>query len=461
MTPSHPLSAPKPQPYWSTLKANATFVVVFVLSAVLTALALSYVYSEKFESYITISYRTQEVTRFKSQQSEAVGSPAPVVPFKVIAQTLQEVLKSNAVLGDVVDTLRLDVNTTTYEGPWYVVLFRQTKDDLRAWAQKAWMLVKYGRLIDEDPRQQAIQDLRENIAVINRDSYIFGVVVRDRFPDRAAKIADHLGQVLAAWLLDFDRQPGRSRVDQLQALIAEKRAVMDRLRGEIESALNDNQVASVPLETERLTVNLSTLQLEAQRLDSDIARAQKRQSTVESKLAVKQQILGAKAASEPVATAEVPAERIQPDDFRKLASQQLFEGVDLTSLVAKREALQQSIDAINLRLRKLPSVQTRLDALKLELASVERRYTLLNDGYQEAAVRATQPVSEVKVLHAAVVPTGPVTPIKIYHVLLAGSLGLVFAIGLVYLLAFLDIHLLFGPPAAEEAPATHRARADV
>ena len=469
MIPSDPTPARSPQPDWNTLTSNATFVVVFVLSAILTALALSYVYSEKFESYTTISYRTQEVTRFKPQQSEAVGSPAPLVPFKVIAQTLQEVLKSDAVLADVVAKLQLDVNRTTYEGAWYVVLYWKAKDNLREFAHKTWMLLKYGRYIEEDPTQQAIQDLRQNIGVINRDSYIFLIAVRDRYPDRAAQIADHLGLVLADWLLEFDRHPGRSRLDQLQSLIAEKSAAMGKLRKDIEGVLNENKVASAPLETERLVVNLSTLQLEAQRLDSDIARAQQRQASVESKLAIKQQILGSRlplqlaalapgaaasaADTSPTGAPEAPIERIQPEDFRKLASQQLFEGVELTSLVAKRRALQQSIDTITARLHRLPAIQTRLDALKLELASVERHYALLSDSYQEASVRATQPVSEVKVLHPAVVPMGPVTPIKVYHVLLAGGLGLLFAIGLVYLLAFLDVNILFSPRRVEDVVA--------
>jgi len=460
---------------WEPLVRERGFIVAFVLSAVLTALALTYVYSEKYESYTSISYRVQEVTRFKAQQNEAVGSPAPQAPFKVIGQTLFEVVRSDAVLGDVVAALHLDEKPpTVYEGPWYKVWYEKTKDQVKEIGRDAWMLMKYGRFIEGDPTQQAIQDLRENIKVTNRDSYIFLLQVRDPYPDRAAKIADHLGKVLADWLLEFDRQPGRSRADQLGALLEEKRAAMDKLRKEIESLLNDNRVASVPLETERLTVNLSSLQLEASRLDSDIARAKARQSSVEGKLAIKQQILGAGAppagaaagaAQTPPALPAAPVEYVQPDDFRKLASQQVFEGVDLTSLVAKREALQASINAISARLGKLPAIQTRLDTLKLALTSIERDYSLLNDSYQEAAVRATSPVSEVRVLYPAVVPTGPVAPIKVYHVLLAGGLGLLFAVGLVYLLSYLGIGILFSPPpraqsgppapaAAGEAPAS-------
>jgi len=241
-------------------------------------------------------------------------------------------------------------------------------------------------------------------------------------------------------------------------LIEKKKAEMNRVRREIETLLETNHVASVQLETERLTVNKATLQLEATRLDADIARARARQTSLESKLALKQRILSGTAATGTTVAAAGPAnppltvgpvEHIQPDDFRKLSSEQLFEGVDLASLIAKREALQSSLDSVNDRLLRLPEVQTRLDALRVALTSVERDYSLLNDSYQEAAVRATSPVSEVRVMHPAVVPTGPVAPIKVYHVLLAGALALLLAVGLVYLLSFLGISIFFAPPAKD------------
>jgi uncharacterized protein involved in exopolysaccharide biosynthesis len=427
--------------WYGPLRRQRLFIAIFVLSAVATALLLTYVYSEKYEAYTAISYRVQEVTRFKAQQNEALGSPAPQAPFKVIGSTLQEVLKSDAVLEDVVKALRLDVREPRdYSGPWYREWYQRTKDWLREYSGKAWQLLKYGRIVEDDPVAVALAELRNNIKVTNRDSYIFHLYVRDRYPERAARIANYLAEVVTRWLLEFDRQPGRSRAEQLGSLLAGKRVEMEQRRADIEALLNLNQVASVQLETERLTENQTSLQLELSRLSSEIARAQARQASVQNKLAVKQRILG----PDPGAPAE-PVEFIPPEDFKKLASQRVFEDVELKSLLAKREALQQSMDAVSTRLRKLPAVQAKLESLKVSLASSEREYTLLRDGYSEAAVRATSAVSEVRVLNPAAIPTSPVAPIKIYHVGLAGALSLLLAIGLVYLLDFLGIEWLFSP----------------
>ncbi|MBK7424470.1 MAG: hypothetical protein IPJ48_16085 [Propionivibrio sp.] len=427
-----------PREYLKLLAQQRGFIIVFVMSAAIISLALTYIATEKYESYTAITYRTQEVTRFKAYQTEAMGSPAPQAPFKVISQTLQEVLKSDAILRNVVTELGLDQKPKMqYDGPWYQVWYKKTRDWAKEYSGYAWTLLKYGRIVEDNPTAAAINELRNNFTIVNRDSYIFHLRVRDREPERAARIADHMGKVLAALLLDLDREPNSARIEQLRALLEEKHEMMKQRRKEMESLLADNRSASIQLEVERLTENRSTLQLDESRLASEIARAQTRLSSIESKLSVKQRIL------EMSPTPTDPVEYIQPEDFKKLASQRVFDDMDLKSLVSKRHSLQTSIDALTVRLGNLPKIQNRLDTLKVELASIERDYTLLNDSYQEAVLRASSAVSEVRVLHPAVVPTFPVAPNKIYYVLLASGLGVLFATGLLYLLAYLNIRILF------------------
>jgi uncharacterized protein involved in exopolysaccharide biosynthesis len=444
-----------PPPTWQrVLSDQRWFIIVFIVTALITSLALTYVFAEKYESSTAISYRVQEVTRFRAQQNEAMGSPAPQAPFKVIGTTLQEVLVSDAVLRDVVLALRLDQKPAQVRtGPWYKVWYETTKDWLREYGGYAWQLLKYGRLIDDEPVASAIAELRSNVKVTNRDSYIFNLAVRDRYPDRAARIVDHMSGVLANWLLEFDRQPGRYRADQLRVLLDQKGTELARRRKEVETLLTDNRVSSVQQDGDRLTEHLFSLQLEVSRLTSDIARSKTRLGTIDTKLLVKQRMLGASssgAGTAPAAPGET-FENIPPDDFKRLASERVFNDLEVKSLIAKRDALQGTADELSARLRKLPAVQNRYDTLKMELAALEREFTQINDGYQEAAVRATSPVSEVRVLHPALVPTNPVAPIKIYHVLLAVALGLPLAIGFVFLFDFLGFTRLLAPARSAAA----------
>jgi uncharacterized protein involved in exopolysaccharide biosynthesis len=425
--------------YLSLLWHQRWFIIVFVGSAIITSLVLTYVYSEKYEAYADISYRAQEIAQFnRAQQTSSLGSPTPQAPFKVISQTLQEVLKSDAILIGTVKALRLDQKTADYEGPWYVVWYREAKDAIKEYGGYAWQLLKYGRIVEEDPVASAVEELRQNIKVRNRDSYVFQLQVRDKDPARAAQITDHLAQVLASWLLEFDRQPGRDRIDQLDAIMADKELRMQQVRSEIQELLSKNRLASVSAESETLTEEISQLNLDRSRLDGDIERHRSRLALINTKLAEK-----GRAVKSMETELGGRTEYIQPDDFRKLSSERVFEEVELKSLTAKRDSLSQAIAGATARLTHLPAVDSRLGALRLELGSLEREYAMVGEAHQEAKVTATSGVGEVRVLHAAAVPIAPVTPIKFYHVALAGGLGLLCAAGLTYLLAFLNIRVLF------------------
>lgn len=445
--------------WWRVLSEQRGFVIVFVLSAMLTALGLTYVLSDKYEASADISYRVQEVTRFKAQQNEAMGSPAPQAPFKVISSTLQEVLRSDAILRDVVLAMKLHVKDPVVRGgPWYRQWYVAAKEWAKEYGTSAWSLLKYGRIVEDDPVDAAVEELRANIQVVNRDSYVFRLVVRDRVPERAARVVDHLSGVLAGWLLESDRRPGRDRSEQLRVLLDQKGAELSRRRRDIEALLSDNRITSVQEDSTQLTQQMFSLQSEVLRLNSEISRARARLGVVDSKLESKRRVLaqlGQAAASAPPSPGTTAGETIAPEDFRKLASEQVFQDLELKSMVAKRDALQKSVDDIADRLRRLPGVQRRFDTLKMELDAIEREFTLINDGYQEAWVRATTPVSEVRVLHPARVPSRPASPIKVYHVLLAAGLGLPLSIGLVYLLDFLGLTARRTMPwADQELPMT-------
>jgi len=82
-------------------------ILTFCLSASLTSLVLTYVFSEKYEAYTTILYRPQEAVSFRPKVQEALGFPPPLVPLETIGNTVEQVAKSDASLAEIVRTLRL------------------------------------------------------------------------------------------------------------------------------------------------------------------------------------------------------------------------------------------------------------------------------------------------------------------------------------------------------------------
>lgn len=423
------------------LGREKAFILVFCVSAMLTALALTYVASDKYETYTTIFYRPQEVSTIKLTETQSFGAPMPVPPFNVITSTLKDLLRSDAVLQPIVLELGLHEQLEPEPGPWYVELYRTAKGLAMDYSGKAWMIMKYGRVIEEDPMQGAVQKLRSNVMLFSKESFAFALVVRDKFPRRAALTVDALALRLVEMLREQERTPGQERIEQLGELIAAKQEAIDRLTSDLEEVLVSNDLASVSAETKYTLERWSELTLESIDLRGKIQEKQIELERISEKIALKEYSVGARSPGSD--------DYLQPDDYRKMASSSTFIEVELSGLEGRLALLLGDLAVLRNRLQTLPAIQGRFDQLTIELEGAKRDMVLLGDAYQEAKIRATGRLSSAKVLHAAPIPERPVAPIKIYHLGLAGLLSLAVAIGLVYVFAFFDVRLLFAHPDAD------------
>jgi hypothetical protein len=174
------------------------------------------------------------------------------------------------------------------------------------------------------------------------------------------------------------------------------------LREEWQTLLAQNDLVNVSEETKQGVEQLSGLQVERIKVESDIKAGQRRLDEIDRRLELKGKATGGGARG-----------FIQPEDFKKLASEKLFAEIEQQGLIERRKTLDTSIAALEKRLRELPNVQVRLDQLNTQISSLDRGYTLLSDRYNEAQMSATEEHAEAKVLHAARVPEEPGLPIKV------------------------------------------------
>lgn len=416
------------------------FIIVFCISAILFSLLLTYVFSEKYKTATTILYRPQEVMRLRAQETKAFGAPLPAAPFKSINQNLQELVMSEAILRPVVEQLRLDQKTDPeYTGAWYKQLFEKTKDLVKEYRSKLMMLLKYGRIIDEDPTVAAIKGLRENVALVNKNSYVFHLIVTDKDPARGATIADSIAQELVGWLRKDQKRPAELKQKKIKMLLNAKSDEMKDYQLQIEEILTKNNMASISIETERTMERLSDLELSRIKLESEIRHTKAKLSTVDDYKKQKGRIR--QTSKDP----SIRSSPIQPEDYKRLSSEKLFTEIELSAMEPKLDSLKASVRKLEDKLRELPNIQRKLDKLKILLETAKHDYVQLSDAFQEATVQATSDQSEVFIIQKALVPSIPTSPVKIYHVSLSAVLSLLVSTGLVYLLSYANIRFLFAP----------------
>ncbi len=412
--------------YSEVLTRQKNFVLVFCLSAVLASLAFTYLFSEKYQAGITIYYRPLESSLMRMKDTSAFGAPAPAPPFKVIVQTLRDIIRSEAILRPVVESLRLDGKPEITYSSWYERWYHSVKDFVTEYSMKLWMILKYGRIIEGNPVSEAVAKLRKNMYIhATKDSYVYVITVKDNFPKRAADIIDSVGLGLVKWLSEQDQNPAEQRLNRLRVQLIEKENKISLFRDEKENLLKRNDVVSISEETSRGVKSLYDIEQSYIKLNAQMEEKQKKISGLD--LEIKKKSYG------------YP----NPDDLRRMESEKLFDEIELEGLTAKLESLRASLDNLKSRLRQMLPIQKKVEELNMKINAESREYIYLKDLYLESLAQATTTDSEVKIMHLAEIPTEPVQPIKIYHIGLTAILSLFFSTGLVYVLAFFNIRLFF------------------
>jgi uncharacterized protein involved in exopolysaccharide biosynthesis len=470
------------------LARYGALVAVFVGSATVTALALTYVFSERYVAFTTVLYRPQDLPRFQAKEEESMGFHTPQVPFESIGHTLNEIVRSEAVLRPVIVELNLTEPVPRPPATWYKTWYWDTKDWVRNRLGDAWTVLRYGRLIDRDPYSEVLVGLVKNVAVEEtRKAYSFRLSVTDKYPERAVAIAN----AVAEHLRDFLRQQTTGNAGQARQEIAQrltvKRTEIETLRKSLQEFKNRNRVTSLSEETSLKLGTISQFEKDLESTQNEIqstrARLQelhgqlqklenfvdydsttsdnpvfqelrlemtrlevRRASLLEKYTSEHQEVratdaelasLRQKLADEAAKVVSSQSRRLN-EVQRSVESETLEAEATLTGLEARRRALSSVVQDLRRELGNLPSHEKLLADLTMNLEVAEHALRLLNDAYEEASIQEIRQMSEVQILHEALLPTQPARPIKVYHVVAAFLLSLVLAAGGAFLLDYFD-----------------------
>lgn len=476
------------RPHLAIVLRQKYLILTFCVSAALTSLALTYVFSEKYVAYSTILYQPNEAVTFRPKDREALGFPTPLVSLESIGNTLDEFAKSDGAIERVVRALRLDVKRPRPESSWFMTTFHSVKDTVKEYGGKTWQLMRYGRVLEKDPFGQAMADLRKNLTIRRTaKAYTFRLEVVDNDPAMAAVIVDRAAEVLSKFLEDERLRLARETREGLATRLGQNEGEIAALRNQLENFKKDTKVSSLSEELSLKLKTVASFQEEYSRARNDLeALQQKREEqqqqldqqeqsvkydststqnpvveemqlelakleversgllgkfteqhqevkTLDARMAQVRRKLGTEAAK------VVSSESVRTNDiYQKLLSDRLATDAEIEAVTARIRAYDSSIGQETGLARALTSNEQRLGNLSLQLAGAERSYVLISEAYEEARIAESRAASEVSILHKAFVPRAPARPIKILHVGVSAGLSLVLAIGLAFLFNFFD-----------------------
>jgi len=91
-------------------------------------------------------------------------------------------------------------------------------DDVQEYAKDAWAVVKYGRLLKDDPFTKAVKDVIKGLTLKSyEDTYVFEIKYSGDDPQTAASVANTTARLFIAFLEDMRSSEAKAAVDRLKS----------------------------------------------------------------------------------------------------------------------------------------------------------------------------------------------------------------------------------------------------
>jgi uncharacterized protein involved in exopolysaccharide biosynthesis len=279
-------------------------------------------------------------------------------------------------------------------------LFDIIKDNVKIWIKSTIRTLrnylKYGRDIAVSPFDLAVEEVEEKLAVSARkDTYAFDITYRSSDPKQAAAVANMAADIfLEERSAAYRSEAARAR-EFIEMQLEESRKALEHARAAVLAYRNSGETFNVTSEYKEKLKNVSDL-------EDTLAKA-------EGKLA------GLKS------TPLTPKSN-----------------ADLVEQKATIDELKEQILSLRRQLAAYPKKETQLNALTLDERLAEQSYEFFLKQYEEARVRESAQVTEIRIASRAVPGTYPIKPLKYMYAGLSFATALIMAIGCVLFFESLD-----------------------
>ncbi len=413
---------------WRILAANGRLLIGLPLIAAVAGLALTYVLPELYESTALVLVRPFEAIKFNtsgSPKKEVLDFPVTLsAPVDAPSKTYKEVINSPAMAGKIVTALHLDVRKPER----YDSVFEEIKDKAKDWVRSTIRSVRnyfeYGRDIPASPYELAVEAVEKNLVVTaTKDTYAFAIAYRSTDPKEAAAVANVAAEIFLEQSAEAYRSEEARASEFLGKQVDESRKALEQARAAVFAYKSSGGTFDLGSEYDQKLKSVADL-------ESSLAKA-------EAKLAGRR-FLAART-------------RLKDDP-----------------VVIEEEAeiaeLKQQISALRVQLPAYPKKETQMNALTLAERLAKQNYELFSKQYEEARVKESATVSEIRIVSRAVPSLYPVKPIKYIYAGISFATALVLAIGWALFADALeprirtarDVEEKFGVPVLGAIPAPKR-----
>ena len=382
-------------PIFEVLRRRVSMIITVCVIATVAGYAFSFLLSERYAASALVLVRPQQPIKISSDKAAKENLDFPMgssTSVETPGKTYIEIIKSTELIGKVVRNLGLDQKKEAESGrisqllPPYVKValadLMQSFKDLTA-------ILKYGRLIEDDPFTKAVKGVGDGLSLKSReDTYLFEIAYKATDPQGAADVANTTAKIFIDFMEGIRSSEAQYARDQLLAQLEQSRRQVDSARQRLQSYKEAHSVFIYDSEyTAKLKV-IGDLEVELAKAEAALAGSQNTLLTV--------------------------------------------------GLAARRTRLIRSLHEQEAELAPLPRLEHELKQLELEVQNALTAYQVIEKEFQEAELKNSYQTPEIRLVSQAVPSQLPSSPGRFTIALASLLAGLVVAVGLAFFLEYLD-----------------------
>ncbi|MGA2411324.1 MAG: Wzz/FepE/Etk N-terminal domain-containing protein, partial [Candidatus Binataceae bacterium] len=199
---------------FSVLRRHVFLIVALCIVTTLAGYGLSFVsflIPEKYDASAIVLVRPQEPIRLEPNNNtnkEFLDFPvSQTTVVETASKTYIEIIKSSALIGEVVRELELDQAPPKKEAEGGSILSRlydsmeSLYDGLQEDIKDAIAIAKYGRLLKDDPFSKAVKNVTKGLELKSyEDTYVFEIKYTDEKPQTAADVANTIARLFIGFM---------------------------------------------------------------------------------------------------------------------------------------------------------------------------------------------------------------------------------------------------------------------